>query len=525
MSPTGQLARAKVTHTAGTHFDASAWLYVTLTLEDFGAVGDGLADDTEAINRALVSAYPVLGNQSATYRVTSEIKMKNGSDVDFQGAIIRPDFAAQPQALSVILIAGASSAESSASNCRIENCKIIATNQKNVKFGIEVYGATTAAKPANILIRGVVTKNCDKGGIFLNTCTAIRIVDCINDGGNRAIGVGATKSHSDTTDVLVQGCSSKNSLSFCFQTYYGSAIQLVGNVGDGSKQRSADFSIITVDRSRDVSVMANSCTNSPEAQIYVTGASGVNVTGNIVSGGAHGIHVCCNFEAEEDAAIREARNISVTGNITSSHAVSDVLINGVQQAVVSANAMRGTACSLRVQDTIRRQDSMQMNTRDFSAVGNVGSAEFQASIESPSAAPSTIALAANRFTGWTGWDRRFSGLDVINTEYRLGGNQLTQIGAIKYDDVAGPSAIREFRFADETANHGFVEQVDSGRINYINAETSKSLLTMHISNSDGARGIEVLPNGGGIYLHSPDGTRFKVSVANDGEIKVARSTS
>ena len=55
--------------------------------EQFGAVGDGIADDTDAINRIFNSQYPITINSGRKYRITNNIKIPTDKFIDFNGAM------------------------------------------------------------------------------------------------------------------------------------------------------------------------------------------------------------------------------------------------------------------------------------------------------------------------------------------------------------------------------------------------------------------------------------------------------
>lgn len=71
-----------------------------VTLEQFGAVGDGVTDDTAAIESAFADGRPVAGARSAVYRITSALSfgtfisfMANGSSFLFDFSVASPSYA------------------------------------------------------------------------------------------------------------------------------------------------------------------------------------------------------------------------------------------------------------------------------------------------------------------------------------------------------------------------------------------------------------------------------------------------
>lgn len=87
ISPDGALVKAKFTHTSGTDYVPSSWelgaggvsVFAPLNVKDFGAIGDGVADDTQAIQDAL-DAVPVGGRAvympAGRYKVTSTLRIE-----------------------------------------------------------------------------------------------------------------------------------------------------------------------------------------------------------------------------------------------------------------------------------------------------------------------------------------------------------------------------------------------------------------------------------------------------------------
>lgn len=59
--------------------------------EQFGAVGDGVADDTAAWNAAIATGFPIRGTAGATYRTTATLDIAGACDIDLTGATIACD--------------------------------------------------------------------------------------------------------------------------------------------------------------------------------------------------------------------------------------------------------------------------------------------------------------------------------------------------------------------------------------------------------------------------------------------------
>ncbi len=69
-----------------------AKLRESVSVKDFGAVGDGVADDTAAIQAAINASTHVTARAGAVYRVTSMISIPSNRYLDFNNATFRRDF-------------------------------------------------------------------------------------------------------------------------------------------------------------------------------------------------------------------------------------------------------------------------------------------------------------------------------------------------------------------------------------------------------------------------------------------------
>lgn len=65
-----------------------------MALEDFGAIGNGIADDTVALQAALAAGRPLIAKPGATYKVLDLLDMASGTHLDLTGATI--DASAMP---------------------------------------------------------------------------------------------------------------------------------------------------------------------------------------------------------------------------------------------------------------------------------------------------------------------------------------------------------------------------------------------------------------------------------------------
>lgn len=145
------------------------------TPEEFGAVGDGVTDDTIPVLTALNNSNYVVLNKN--YRVTQNIEINDSKYISGFGKIILSDSSILIEELqrnsfaikdiTIEVTHGSSESAIKISHCfdiTIDNLKIITDKEFNVEEwkGIEIYadentGGTSFVKVSNILIRGAGT--------------------------------------------------------------------------------------------------------------------------------------------------------------------------------------------------------------------------------------------------------------------------------------------------------------------------------------------------------------------------------
>lgn len=150
-----------------------AKLRESISVKDFGAVGDGTTDDTAAI-QAAIDAFPTgcihFGNGANTYKVTSALLLTDASGHDFQGQLI-------------------------GDGATINFTHSTATNAADsaIAHGFQAYPVTNSSGGDVTGMRGVViqglkiTSPTNGAGIYLANCQRVAIRDCQFTGGRYGV--------------------------------------------------------------------------------------------------------------------------------------------------------------------------------------------------------------------------------------------------------------------------------------------------------------------------------------------------
>lgn len=189
-------------------FELADFIQNYVTPEDFGAVGDGVTDDTSAINKALEHSN-VLNMNAKTYLVsanpeTADAIVAIGKTINGNGATIK----IKPVADEYYHVIGAKG------NTKISNLTIIGERDEHVGTSGE-WGMGIHLSNSNYAhIENVTVKNCWGDGIYIgsensdtgeNGCANVTITNCIIDN-NRRNGISVI----NCDKFVIDGCTISN---------------------------------------------------------------------------------------------------------------------------------------------------------------------------------------------------------------------------------------------------------------------------------------------------------------------------
>lgn len=491
-----------------------------VSFEDFGAVGDGITDDTASITAAVASGAAVVnGTAGKVYLIKNRILPGRNQILRGNNSTLKPDYSLLGYNGDIFYMTGSNSLNSEAKNILIEGWKVVPALATTVGFGVQVNGESFTYKPSNVTIRDNSFINCPLGGVFINSATFCTVSRNFVDGGFRTVGTKAPiATPSDCSKILISENMSINTTQYGIQTYYGYAIVVANNIIDGSKTISGDLSCITIDRTTEATVIGNSVRNAANDQIFVTGVKDVTVTGNTCVGGKGGIQVCYNFEDVEDPDLKESVNVTVTGNAINFTSDRGIIFNGVQRSTITSNSIRGgVGNAIALVETIRPGDSYQSVTSDIAITANVCErGYFQSTVASGGL---RISVIANLFASYGGTNNNTI---LMNNDgllsLRFGNKPLENFGLLKREAMSADQWLMEFRLADESFHKGFVQRYLYGDILF---QDSAGVGCFRIGVGEGTNKKDIATDkaGAGLIVKSPNGlVQMRIGIDNTGAI-------
>ena len=178
-----------------------------VSVKDFGAVGDGVADDTAEIQAAVDHAHALGGGvvtfPSGTYMVNASgnltgIQMKSGVYINLTGAKLKALGANSPN-YRLVYFTGVS-------DCGVIGGEIEGDRATNSASGEQGHGIYIILNCSRILIENVTVSACFGDGIYIGRlCSDIRVLGCTvtNNRRNNISVVSAS-------NVLIDGCDVSN---------------------------------------------------------------------------------------------------------------------------------------------------------------------------------------------------------------------------------------------------------------------------------------------------------------------------
>lgn len=189
-------------------FQLSDFIQNYVTPEDFGAVGDGITDDTDAINTALehsnvlnmnAKTYLVSANQETAIAIAAHNKVINGNGATIKIKPVTGEY------YHVIDVRGSTT---------ISNLTIIGERDDHIGTSGEWGHGISISKCDRVHIENVTVKNCWGDGIYLGSdntethetgCNNVTINNCLIDN-NRRNGISII----DCDNFIIDGCTISN---------------------------------------------------------------------------------------------------------------------------------------------------------------------------------------------------------------------------------------------------------------------------------------------------------------------------
>ncbi len=302
-----------------------------LSVRDTGATGDGITDDSPAIQKALDTA-AFVSVPAGVYRLGKRIELRANQHLRIEaGATLKPH-ATLPVGQALLHVAGVA-------NVIIEGPGVLdgdpASNPVGKRFGVQVDSGASF-----VTIRGLTSQNMPSDGVG-------------NNGGDGIYVGGETSNFPGLpTDILIDGCNLLNNARKGCSLTSGSHIKLTNcTIRDGA--------------GTGIGIEPNRLTSPLDGVML----SGNHITGNRgggIGGGSAGLGGICIFHLSlignhlinngdamtRELTIKTARDVVVTGN-TFEHSACDALflLSDSRRALVANNEFRGGKRGMWVSQT------------------------------------------------------------------------------------------------------------------------------------------------------------------------------